>query len=1221
MQLDALRIRLFGPLEVQAGDKYLPLPASPAARSALAYLIHCNHDTVPRDRLLGMLWPERPEAAARRALSHALWQIRDALGPANHRLETEQDTLRFKLQDRDWVDVARFHALLRAGPAAETGAEIERLRSAVQLYRADFLEQNYDDWVLLEREQLREQVLAALERLLALYKQEGGYNKALLCALRLVDADPLREAAHRELMRLYYLLERPRAALRQYHVLTSLLASELGLAPDASTAALYQEISAATETSRPAHLPLATPPAPILRQMAHLPFVGRADERREVLETLQAAVRGHGGVVLLEGDAGVGKTRLAREIVADAEWRGFRVGTGRADALAPSRPQQMLQDAFRELLTPLRIRQLAKGVESLWLTALASTLPAVRRHLPDLPPLPDLEPAETRRRQWEGMARCLGELSKAAPLLLLLEDLHGADEASLGALPYLAHRLLAHRVVLLLTCRAAEARQWPLVWGTLETLDRKIGLKRIRLSPFEQTETVEFIRRALRVNRSDSQAIRFAKQLQRESAGNALFLTESLKSLLEQNGLVLLDDGRWAFPEQTALHPALVNVKDLLAGRVRHLPATLREVLEEMALLGDEADFTLLSRISDHPPATLVPALEALRQREFLIETEEQHRFSHDLLREAMLDATPQERRKALHHRIAQALETLHADRVASLAHHYSMAERWDKAALYSQRAGDRARAAFASEEAIRYYTQALEALDRQRTGNDQEQRLELLLAREDVRHLLGRREAQASDLAQMARLADRLEDGGHRARVALRRSRYHEATGDYTAAVAAARAAAEQTDRADDVGLAIDAQIAWGRGLWLQGQHRAARARYERALSLARERGHARCEAWCLHHLGVIGYELGGYTAARDLYQQALAISRRLDDAQGEAMNLNSLANVCNELGEFETARTHFRQSLKIQRRIGNRRGEAIALYNLSVLHRDSGDGETARRYCEQALVIARELLDPRLEAYVLTYLGLILERLHAPGRPSAKDLTLAETHYAEALAIRRRIGQQPLAVDSMAGLARVALALGQPEQALRWVDEFLAWIEQHGTGGIGDVLLAYQTAHRVLQTNGQQERARSTLTAAYDLLMAWADRVEDEASRRSLLEDVWPNREIVAAYREMAAGGRMVEARLAAASAPTGRPLRDEERVLVRWTVAAAEDENYSLGPARRRHRLLRLLEQAAAQSAAPTVTELASALAASERTIKRDLAALRAAGHEVHTRGARS
>jgi tetratricopeptide (TPR) repeat protein len=1139
------------------------------------------------------------------------------------------------METEDWLDVEAFERRIKSQMTNDVNREshsglrlctLTALTEAVELYRADFLEAVYDDWALLERERLRELYLLALERLIMLHKQRNDYRRALTYAQRLVVADPLREGGHRELMRLYHVLGRSRTALNQFLALRNLLAEELDSEPSPSTVSLFHEITATLKEARVPHLPPPASAPPLLCDPARVPFVGRTSERTALIGGLQTTLRDHGTVAVIEGDAGVGKSRLVEELIAGARWRGFQVGLAKTAGLAAPGPYQLLCDSILPMLTPLHVTQLAQLLDPIWLSVISPLLPPITEQLHDLPPLPSLDPRKEQQRLWEGLSRCLRALASVAPLLWVLEDIHWADEATLRGIPRLAQSLRSSRVFIVLTYRPAEALQRTLAWETLDTLDRTVPLLHISLSSFQRLEAISLVQRALGVGATDARATAFAQRLQDEVGSNALLLVETLRSLVEREGLTpvrSLSSVEWVFPADGLPLPTPSSVQELINGRVTRLASELRRVLELVAVLGEDADATVLTGASDLEPARLLATADELRRRGFLVETERRYLVEHDRIREIIYETVPSERRQLLHRRAGTALETFRPERVEALAHHFHSAHAWDKAADYSKRAGDRATLAYAHSDAAAHYTRALEALGRQPEPASPLDRFELLLAREGANGLLGRREDQARDLHELATVLQELGDDRQRAIVALRQASYHDVTSDYPAVIEVARLAVKWATQGEDPVLEAKGHVTWGRALWFQGDHASAQRSYERALELAQTAADRRTEADCLQSLGTVHYDLNQHARARDCLEQALAIRRSLGDRYGEAESLNSLGNVCSDVGEPLAARDYYEQSLAVKQALGDRRGVSLALYNLSVLHRDRGDGSAARRCCEEALAIAQEIGDRRVEAYVLTYLGLILERLHAPECPSAADLAVAEEHYARALAIRRQIGQPTLAIDSLAGLARVALAQGRSDAALHRADEALEWIAEHGPAGIGDVELVYQSAYTVLKAVGQQERANAVLSAAYELLLEWAAGLPDKTARHSLLEEVWPNREIVAAYRALAGETcvRKIQVRLPATNAPTGRPLRDDEYRDVVWTIETADDDEISKKVARRRHRILRLLREAAEQSTAPTLDDLAEALDVSVRTIRRDLAAMRTRGHEVQTRGSRA
>jgi tetratricopeptide (TPR) repeat protein len=275
-----------------------------------------------------------------------------------------------------------------------------------------------------------------------------------------------------------------------------------------------------------------------------------------------------------------------------------------------------------------------------------------------------------------------------------------------------------------------------------------------------------------------------------------------------------------------------------------------------------------------------------------------------------------------------------------------------------------------------------------------------------------------------------------------------------------------------------------------------------------------------------------------------------------------------------------------------------------------DSGDRDSARRMFEQVCGLSHAVGDRRLEGYGYTFLGLNLEELG--------ELDAAQSAYSTALDLRREVGLHALAVDALAGLTRVASARGDHDRATAYADEVLTWLDERGIEGVGDPLLAYQAAYRTLFAAGEEMRGRAVLQTAYELLMARADGITDPERRRAYLHDIEPNCGIWSDYQTTFA--RAVVTRLPRAEAPAGRPLRDDEYVSITWTVAAPEDKAIEDGPARRQAQIRRLLREAAEQGATPTVGDLAAALAVSEPTIRRDLAALRRSGHGARTRGSR-
>jgi predicted ATPase len=1006
----------------------------------------------------------------------------------------------------------------------------------------------------------------------------------------------------------------------------------------------------------------------LLERPDRLVLVGRQPELAELLHQVESAVRGNGGLTLIYGEAGVGKTRLVQELARNAQWRGVQTVWGRCYELDTPPAYQPLVEALRASLPALR----EAALEPLWRAQLSRLLPElmVGETLP-----PHLPPEEERRRLLEAIARGFLALTSAGPHLVLLEDAHWMDLTSLETLRYLLPRLADVPLRLVLTARGEELDDRQA--GALAALEDTRLPRRLDLERLDVAETGELVQRALDLERP---APRFSARLHGETEGNPFYVLETLRALADE-GLLWRDaDGRWSTPwdgatEDYAELPLPAGVAQTIERRLDRLPVTLGEMLGLAAVIGRGVDFDLWFRASNRDEEELLAAGDELCARGLLLAAEPDYVFGHDQIRRVTYDRMAAPRRRLYHRQVAQALAHLSPDEPEALAHHWTQAEVWDQAADCHRQAGDRARAVYANADAVAHYTQALDALERLPGPTDPLRSFELLLAREAVYALLGERTAQAEDLTTLETLAEQLGDNQRRAEVALRQAAYGRLIGDYSAAIAAAQTA---INLSQDEETQAAGYLDWGRALTFLGEYETSRTQLGQALSLAREKGVRQVEAYSLRSLGIASWYQGDYagarayyeqclrifhqigdlrgesavlnnlgmvswslddnTGARDYYEQALHIKREIGDRKGESAVLNNLGNIPFSQSDYARARSYYEQSLHIKREIGDRKGEGLTVLNLGIVFTCLGDYAGARAYCKQALQICREIGDRQNEGLTLTSLSLLSHylgddetalRYNQQALLIAQELGDRANHrhtltcrghalaglgrldeaadaYRGALDIGREIKKDSRMPDSMAGLARVSLTRGELSQAQEHVGEILSHLETNPTlDSTDEPFLIYLTCYQVLHAT-QNPRAQEVLATAYNLLQEQAAKIPDEATRRLFLGNVAANREIVATYRELQ--GQRITVRLPCADAPLGRPLRDDEYATVTWTVDALGDKDIPRKTDRRRHRILRLLDEAQAQGAAPTHTHLAEALEVSRRTIERDVAALR-------------
>jgi ABC-type oligopeptide transport system substrate-binding subunit/DNA-binding SARP family transcriptional activator len=726
--MPGLRLFLLGPLDIQYDGQRVPKPPTQKSQSLFAYLALHRQRPQPREHLAGMFWGDRPERKARRSLTTALWHIRRALPEAAAFLAGPQ-TVQLDPQAELWLDVDDFEGL--AGYQ-----DLTRLQAAAGLYRGDFLEGFYDDWVLSVRYRLDTLFGDVLTRLMASQEAAGEHQAALVTARRLLDHDPLREDAHRLAVRAFCRLGQRAAAMEQYRRCQEVVQDELNAGAMVETTELYGailegrfEIGSAEEAMPPRAVEDLLPPATgydPLEATSLPPLVGREQEIAFLQDRYAEAGQGRGGLVLISGEAGVGKTRLVDELTRQLRWRGDCVLSGRCYEFERFLPYQPVAEALGGVVPAMS----QPGLEAhpAWVLAeVARLVPELLEKVPGLDATPALRSGEERLRLFEGLLRFLAHLSTQGRLLLVLEDLHWATESTLQLVHYLARHLAANRVLLLATFRPeALGRRHPLQ-ALRQELGREGLLAPLRLDPLSLPAVETLV---AEMSGGGAATVPLARRLYTETEGNPFFLMELVRALFERQYLGL-EEGRWqgdfARISQADL-PLPAGVSETIRARVRWLEDEVQEVLPLVAVLGREFDFELLDALWGRDEEATLEALDVLLRRRLIEEGTgalgRDYAFTHHKIQEVIYADLPLRRRQRLHAQAGLAMERLYGpqagDWAAELAFHFQEGaahdgQLRDKAIQYLLQAGDQARWAQAHHEAAGHYQQALTSLKRQR--------------------------------------------------------------------------------------------------------------------------------------------------------------------------------------------------------------------------------------------------------------------------------------------------------------------------------------------------------------------------------------------------------------------------------------------------------------------------------------------------------------------------
>jgi DNA-binding CsgD family transcriptional regulator len=426
----------------------------------------------------------------------------------------------------------------------------------------------------------------------------------------------------------------------------------------------------------------------------------------EMLErALMAAQRNEGQCLVITGEAGVGKSRLLKEIHHRAEAEHFLTLLGYCFEQDVSFPYAPLVDALRTHFgqrSPPEIGAMLGSNAS----EIVKLVPELALILPDLRSTPALDPEAEKRRLFEALTQFLIHLTTAQPLLITLEDLHWSDEISLDFLQVFVRRLAAHPIFLLLSYRHEEAS--PRLTHLLAQFDRERLVNEIILSPLTRADVGAMLHAIFDL--PDPVKAEFLDLLHPLTEGNPFFIEEVLKALSTASQ-IFYSEGRWERKPITELSVPR-SVQDAVQQRMRQLGEMEQKVLTLAAVAGRRFDFALLQNLTGHDENELLQLLKELIAAQLVVEeSAEQFAFRHVLTRQAVYAELLARERKALHQKIAETMEQLYVDsleaKVADLAHHFYEASAWTPALAYSLRAAEMATHLFAHGEALRHYERA----------------------------------------------------------------------------------------------------------------------------------------------------------------------------------------------------------------------------------------------------------------------------------------------------------------------------------------------------------------------------------------------------------------------------------------------------------------------------------------------------------------------------------
>ncbi len=887
-----LQVRLLGGFHVRWCGSLLTGFGAPRLQALLGYILLHRQAPLERSQVAFSLWPDSTEAQAQTNLRRELHNLRAALPEEDRFLAGIGRTLQWRADAPAQVDLIDFETFMGAASVAEARGETisvrRSLEQAMAAYGGDLLPARYEDFVLAERERLRTKYLGALEQLAELCATQRDYARAVRWMEAVLRLDPLRESACRRLMHLHEICGNRGGALQVYRSLADRLQRELQTSPDPASEALFRAIlsrSAPTPPSREgdAH---------------HVPLIGRAKEWEQLHEVWRRTREGPFQMVLIRGDAGVGKTRLAEEMLAWAEGRGIPIAPSHSYAAEGS----LNYGPVVEWLGAPKLRQDWERLDAIWIGELSRLFP----DLPEGDRSPGLlREAWQRHRFFEAMARAIVSGDQR---LLLIDDLQWCDAGTTEWLHFLFRFKSRATLLVIATLRDTDLDPAHLVQTLIANLRLADQLTELVLAPLNAEDTAAL---ASAVADRGLSAVE-ARALYEQTQGWPLFVVETMRTAAAIAPDKATPSQVATAGEPTGLPP---KVRAVISTRLASLSPQSREFGEWCAAYGRAFHLDFIRSANSWTEADAVACLGELWRRGIVRQSGESvFDFAHDVIREVNYSGITPARRLHLHRRLAETLMASGEASPAETAYHFDRAGDHASAIREYQLAGEDAVRLCANRRAMDLLRRALALLGESAASPERDAAELRLLATLGVAAVAvdGYGAPEVTRIYSRAHALAGQSDSPLRAPVLRALSIAHLARGNLDLADRHGEELLELAGRTSDRVIRTEAHYVLGvTGFW-RGNFASARTHLEHALAAcAPEPSPVHLALYaqdpaviCGSRLAYALWFLGMSESASIQARRAISRARKIEHPYSLAYALNFAAWLANEQGDFLHAR-----------------------------------------------------------------------------------------------------------------------------------------------------------------------------------------------------------------------------------------------------------------------------------------------------------------------------
>jgi DNA-binding SARP family transcriptional activator/Tfp pilus assembly protein PilF len=1024
-----LHINLLGDFSLTDGQAPVAAISSARLQSLIAFLFLNRKAPKSRQQLSFLFWPDSAESQARTNLRKLLYDLRKAFPDVDQYIDMEGSNIQLIETAQFLLDVDEFEKRVSQAQYAS------ELKNALALYRGDLLPSCYDDWILIERQRLHQLFIDGLERLITMLEEKREYRSAILYTQRLLQHAPLQEDYYRLLMRLYALNGDRAGVLRTFHACATTLQRELEVEPSQLTREAYERLL--NLDSPLSQLPPTTPR-----------LVGRNAEWAQIQAGWRNAMGGHPIWVMLTGEEGVGKTRLAEELVQWAARQG--VATASTQCYAPDSLLTLVP-----VVKLLRARPLPP-LNKLWLSEISRLLPEILVDHPNLDPPGELKEAWQRHRFFEALSKAI---LATQPILLFVDNLQWCDRDTVEWLNYLIRYDSSARLLLLTTLRSESLSAGHPLSSILPALRRLDQLVEIDLPPLNESETTLLAQNAS----SDGLEPGSYSGLYNETKGNPLYTLEMLRSGLSSDG-------------QSKNDHLPLSMQKAIQSRLKNLSPTANDLADLAATVGRAFTFDILSHASNAEEDELVRGLDELWQQQIVREqASDAYEFSHQKLGEVAYAGMDAARRSMLHKKVAEALEANVVDDLdivsGEIAAHFEEAGLLDRALPYYIRAGDVARRMYANDSAIRYYRQSLSLLP-------ESEQMDVMLKLGEVLQLVGNWTEAEALFRQALRLTENYEDPKAHAYSEAALGEVLHLKGSYAEALSWLERARDDFKSLGDQHGVCKALESMGDVYFWQLDYGLALECHEQQLEAAKQMRDKAEVGKANGSIGMIYWQQGKNDRAMECFEGQLNVGNGMKDLPNICQALLRIGLVHWVKGANTQGLIFFERGLQIAREIGDRQAIGYAVGYIGNIYYSRGDLHRAFEYYAQKLEIAHGLGDRRATSHAFRNLGVVyLQR---------GEFERALSCFAHSLQIAIAIGTRRTIARTLGNIAVVRLYQGETNQA--------GYLFQQVTQLVSEATLPYHLCESLYYfaelncTLGQYEEAERRNNEAFGI----AKRIE---------------------------------------------------------------------------------------------------------------------------------